>query len=130
MAVIYSVSSGAFIQGAAGSPKYLFNLSGELVIPTGITLPYQYVKSAVTLTSAIAVFSSAGTSTYTLTVTSTDNVGANSQTHINAVTLTPAAGAKLSATIASASIAADRIVRVTLTQNSGTPSTDFTLTLE
>ncbi len=130
MAVRYSVASGGFIQEAVSSPKYTFQLSGELTIPSGFTLPFQHVKSAFTIGSATAVFSSAGTATYSLTVTSTDNAGANSVTHVNAVTLTPTAGGKLTATIASASVAADRIIRVTLTQNSGTPSTDFTLTLE
>lgn len=128
MAVSYSVASGGFVQNS--SSKYNFDLSGELEIPAGFLLPLQHVKTAITLSSATAVFTTAGTATYSLTVTSTDNAGANSQTHINAVTLTPASGSRLIATIALASIAADRILRVTLTKNSGTPASDFTLTLE
>jgi hypothetical protein len=130
MAVSYSVTNGGFLQAAAGSTKYIFELSGELDIPSGFVLPYQYAKSAITLSSATAVFTTAGTATYTLLVTSTDNAGANPVTHINNITLTPSSGAKLTATIASASVSADRIFRVTLTKNSGTPSSDFTLTLE
>lgn len=130
MAVRYSVASGGFIPASVASAKYLFKLSGELEVPAGITLPYQHVKSAFTIGSATAVFTTAGTATYTLTVTSTAANGTDLQTHINGVTLTPASGSKLTATIALASVGADRILRVSLTSNSGTPSTDFTLTLE
>lgn len=130
MAVIYSVASGGFVQQSVAASKYIFEVSGELDIPAGLTLPYQHVKSATTIGSATAVFSAAGAATYTLTVTSTDNAGANSVTHINAQTLTPTNGGKLSVSLANASIGADRILRVTLTKNSGTPSSDFTLTLE
>lgn len=130
MALIYSVANAGFVQQSVAVAKHDFELSGELVIPSGVTLPYQHVKSSFSIGSATAVFSAAGTSTYLLTVTSTDNAGGNSVTHINAQTLTPTSGGKLSVTLANASVSADRILRVTLTQNSGTPSTDFTLTLE
>ena len=127
MAVSYSVASGGFVQAFK---KYIFEMAGELDIPAGFTLPYQHVKTAFTISSATAVFSTAGTATYSLTLTSTDNAGANSQTHISAVTLTPTSGGKLTATIALASVTADRIFHMSLTSNAGTPSTDFTLTLE
>lgn len=129
MTVRYSVASGGFVQSSVGA-KYLFELSGELEIPTGLTLPYQYVKDAFTISSATAVFSTAGSATYTLTVTSTDSAGGDPQTHINSVTLTPSSGGELPVTVALASIGADRIVRATLTKGSGSASTDFTLTLE
>jgi hypothetical protein len=122
----YSVTSGGFIPDA----RHIFEASGELDAPAGITLPYQYVKNALTLSSAAAIFTTAGTATYTLTVVSTDTSGANSVTHISGATLTPASGTRLTVTIGTAAVAAGRIFRATLTSNSGTPSTDFTLTLE
>lgn len=130
MAVKYSVASGGFVQDSVAAAKYVFELSGEIDVPVALTLPYQHVKSAFTIGSATAVFSTAGSATYTLTVTSTDNAGANSVTHINAQTLTPSSGGKLVVSLANASVGADRLLRVSITRNSGTPSTDFTFTLE
>jgi hypothetical protein len=130
MAVTYSVASGGFIQAAAGAAKYLFPLTGELEVPAGIVLPFQYVKSAFTISSVTAVFREAGSSTYTVTVTSTAADGTDLVTHVNAAVLTPESGETVSASISTAAIGADRILKVSILQNAGTPSTDVTITIE
>lgn len=130
MALVYSVAAGGFVQVQPEAIKYLFPLSGELEIPAGQILPYQYVKTAFTITSMEAVFSSAGTATYTIIVTSTAANGTGDIIHVNAVDITPLSGQAVSIPFTNASLAADRILRVTVIKNSGTPSTDLTITIE
>jgi hypothetical protein len=131
MALAYSVASGGFIQDTpAGASKYLFPITGELEVPAGLVLPFQYVKSSFTISSVRAVFRVAGTSTYSITITSTANNGTNLVTHVNNQTITPLAGQTVSVPVALAAIGADRILKVSITQNSGTPATDVTITVE
>lgn len=131
MALVYSVANGGFVQGAAaGANKYLFPITGELEVPAGLVLPFQYVKSSFTISSVRAVFRAAGTSTYSVTITSTANNGTDLITHVNNQTITPLAGQTVNVPVAGAAIGADRILKVSITQNSGTPATDVTITVE
>jgi hypothetical protein len=130
MALTYSVAQGGFVQAAAGAPKYLFPITGDLEVPAGLVLPFQYVKSAFTITSVTAVFREAGTSTYTVTVTSTADDGTDLVTHVNAAVLTPVSGETVNASIAVGAIGADRILKVSVLQNTGSPSSDLTITVE
>lgn len=129
MALVYSVANGGFIQASVAATEYLFSLSGELEVPAGLVLPYQYVKDAFTISSVTAIFREAGTSTYTITVTSTDADGANLVTHVSSEVITPATGETVNVMVDTAAVGADRILKVSVLQNSGTPSTDLTITI-
>jgi hypothetical protein len=131
MALVYSVANGGFVQGTpAAANKYLFPLTGELELPAGLVLPYQYVKSSLTISSVTAIFRVAGTSTYNITITSTADDGTDLVTHVDDETITPLSGETVSVPVTVAAIGADRILKVSITQNSGTPATDVTITVE
>lgn len=122
----YEIASGGFVQGPR---RYTFSVSGELTLPVAYALPYQFCKRGATLTSARATFTTAGTSTYTILVVSTDDSGGSSQTIIND-TIAPVSGEALDLDFTNMVLPANHIIRVTITQNSGTPSTDLTIVLE
>src|SRR5690349_18730681 len=126
MATRYSVSNGGFLQDSKG---YSFELSGELTIPVALTLPYRFGKSAVVLTAARATFTTAGTSTYNIVVTSANADGTGSQTVLSQ-TVTPVSGQAVSVTLTNTSLPANHIIYMSIVQNSGTAATDFTLSLE
>jgi hypothetical protein len=129
MALVYSVANGGFVQSPVAN-KYLFPLTGELELPAGLVLPYQYVKSSLTISSVTAIFRVAGTSTYNITITSTADDGTDLVTHVDDETITPLSGETVSVPVTVAAIGADRILKVSITQNSGTPATDVTITVE
>jgi hypothetical protein len=131
MALVYSVANGGFVQGAAASAnKYLFPRAGELEVPAGLVLPLQYVKSSFTISSVTAIFSLAGTSDYSITITSTADDGNDLVTHVNNQTITPLSGETVNIPVALAAVGADRILKVSITQLSGSPATDLTITVE
>lgn len=130
MALVYSVAAGGFVQAQPEAIKYLFPLSGELEIPAGQILPYQYIKTAFTVTSMKAVFTTAGTASYTIVITSTAANGTGNIIHVNAATIVPLSGQAVNIPFTNPDLAADRIFRVTVIKNSGTPSTDLTITIE
>jgi hypothetical protein len=132
MALVYSVANGGFVQGtpAAGANKYLFPITGELEVPAGLVLPYQYVKSSFTMSTVTAVFRVAGSSDYNITITSTANDGTDLVTHVDDETITPVSGETVAVPITVGAIGADRILKVSITQGSGSPATDLTITIE
>lgn len=128
MGLKYDTASGGMLQD--NNHRYVFSVEGELLIPVAFTVPSQYVRHSTTLITAKAIFMTAGTSTYTITVTTTNLVGGGSQTLINSQTITPVSGQTVDVTLATTTLAAQRIIGMTIVQNSGTPSTDFSLTIE
>ena len=128
MTIKYDVAIGGFLQDAPH--RYVFEISGELTVPVAFIVPSQFVRHPTTLSSAKAVFMTAGTSTYTITVTTTNLNAGGLQTLINSQTITPLSGEAVDVTFAATNLAAQRIIGMSIVQNSGTPSSGFTLTLE
>lgn len=131
MAVKFSAAAGGFIQDAASS-KITFEISGELFQPVleAIGAPV-YNKNSFNINTATLVADNAQVGQFTISIVSYDNAGANPVTHTGAVVTVSSAGQlRLSMTINNATIASDRVVKILASHDSGTPSSNISVTLE
>lgn len=135
MAVKYSVANGGFIQDTAVSQaKLIFQVDGDIEIPVETVMgSLLYNKTSFSITTVTSVFETIGTASYTIKIISVDLNGANPVTHYNETVSAASYGTEKryqSVSIANATIGADRSVKLTVTQGSGTFGNSLSVTLE
>jgi len=127
MALKYIVGSG--FKNVADGGTHQFDITGSLELPQETVIGgLRHNSQSFTIASGIAFVRTAGTSQYTVKLISYDNTGANPITHINQ-NAAMSSRVPFNLTIDSATIGADRTIELTITQLTGTPSEDFSLTL-
>lgn len=131
MPVKYSVSSGGFIQDASAT-KIDFYIDGELSQPVLESLGAPvYNKNSFTINSAKVAIDSAQIGNFDISIRSYATNGSGEVIQASGtITVVSAGTIVTNLTINNSTIAADRIVRILAKHNSGSPSSNISVTLE